>query len=293
MLKLSGQFQDATDRLAQAVNIFAKCRGVRWEVEAAQNLVHDSHLWMGEWNRLSVELPARLQAARQRGDLFAETYLKARTSPVLHLGADRVEQATVEVEKSLNDWVSRASDQHPRYDLQHRYALCTWLDIDLYKGTPDDAHAAERRLENEWPKLRRVLFVFQFARIEMVSYRARIALAQARKNGPDALKRAEHEARELSREGAGWAEALAQLITATISQGRGQREAAASELTRAEQLLRNAHLYHYAAAAQYRRGGLLGGKEGAALMTTAESWMRGQQMINAERMCNLLAPGPW
>ncbi len=293
MLKLSGQFQEATARLAQAMEIFAQCRGVRWEVEAAQNLVHDSHLWMGEWNRLSIEISSRLQTAKQRGDLFAETYLKARTSPVLQLGADRIEQATLEVAKSLDDWVRRANEHQPRYDLQHRYALCTWLDIELYKGTPEAADAANSRLNHEWPRLRAVLLVFQFARIEMLCYRARIALAQAPQHGSQALQRANDDVRRLTHEGAAWAVALAQLIRASISHASGHRERAIRELESAEALLRQSHLLHYAAAAQYRRGRIIGGHVGNDLMSAAETWMRGQQMLNVERMSDLLAPGTW
>jgi hypothetical protein len=50
---------------------------------------------------------------------------------------------------------------------------------------------------------------------------------------------------------------------------------------------------HYAAAARYRRGQLIGGDAGRELVETAADWMRNHQMVNPARLVELLAPGPW
>ena len=50
---------------------------------------------------------------------------------------------------------------------------------------------------------------------------------------------------------------------------------------------------HYAAAAQYRRGQLVGGDEGHAQITAAPEWFKAQEVVNIERMVCLLAPGDW
>ena len=282
VLKLSGRFQIAVEQLGKALDSFAACQGVRWEVETAQNLILDSRLWMGEWSRLASELPGRRHAAEQRGDLFAAAYLLARTSPVLRLAADRIEDASAEVTASLNQWTKRF------FNLQHRYALCTWIDIDLYTGNPNRAN---ERLTAAWPSLRSILFAFQFARIEMLFYRARIALAGA--CDAAALRRAEGDARRLSKERAAWAEALALLIRATVAQARGEKSQAVEKLQSAETALRECHIHHHAAAAQYRRGALIGGDQGRALVDAATEWMLRQQIANPARMVNLLAPGRW
>jgi len=49
----------------------------------------------------------------------------------------------------------------------------------------------------------------------------------------------------------------------------------------------------YAAAARRRRGQLLGGDEGAALVAEADSWMAKQDIKNPARMADMLAPGRW
>ena len=66
VLKLSGRFPRTIQQLGSALDKFEGCPGVRWEVETAQNLMHDSRLWMGEWSQLSSDLPQRRQAAGDR-----------------------------------------------------------------------------------------------------------------------------------------------------------------------------------------------------------------------------------
>jgi hypothetical protein len=283
-LKLSGQWLRGLERLESAIGIFAGCHGARWEVESAQTLIHDSLLWMGEWNRLTRELPSRRQGAEQRGDLFAAAYVTARMSPVLHMAADRVDQARAEVATSLTRWTKRL------FNLQHRFAVCTWIDIDLYTGDPA---SAARRLAAAWPALRGMLLGYQFGRIEMVFYRARIALALAASGDRAALGRARRDARRLARERAAWADALAQLVFATITRASGDTHTAVIELERAEIALRASQMNHFAAAAQFRRGHLVGGDAGRRLIEAASEWMRGQQMMNPARLADLLTPGPW
>jgi hypothetical protein len=50
---------------------------------------------------------------------------------------------------------------------------------------------------------------------------------------------------------------------------------------------------HYAAAAQYRLGQLVGGAEGVALLSGADTFFRQQAIVNVERIVALLAPGRW
>jgi hypothetical protein len=38
---------------------------------------------------------------------------------------------------------------------------------------------------------------------------------------------------------------------------------------------------------------LLGGDEGRALVEAADAWMRGELILNPERMAAMLAPGRW
>jgi hypothetical protein len=284
VLKLNGHWKRGAERLSQANEILAGCTGVRWEIETSQMLRHDALYWMGEWGRLAREMPARRQEAEQRGDLYSATHVSARLSPLMHLAADRVDLARTEAENGLAQWTTR------HFHLQHRFGVCTAVDIELYSGNPENA---SRRLEDAWPDLKGMLFVIQHHRIEMVFYRARVALALAAKGDQAALRRAESDARRLDGERAPWARALARLIKGGVAQARGRTKAATSELEAAEVELRRCDMNLYAAAAQCRRGNLIGGSAGQALVDAAFQSMSDQQVLNPARLVNLLAPGPW
>jgi hypothetical protein len=49
----------------------------------------------------------------------------------------------------------------------------------------------------------------------------------------------------------------------------------------------------HAAAARRRRGELIGGADGEALVREADAWMRGQDVRDPGRMAALIAPGRW
>ncbi len=283
VLKQTGHLKPAIERLERALALFAECRGVHWEVTTAETIIHDSLLWTGQWSTMANELPARLQAAEQRGDIYLAAYAGSRTRPVLLMAADRCGAAREAVARSLARWTSAD------LQLQRRSALCTRLDLDLYEANGDHA---ERELTAAWPGLRGILLSYQFGRMEMTFYRARISLARARRH-PEALQRAEGDARRLAAEKAPLADALALLILAAVDRSRRGTAAGIDALLAAEAALRACDLNHYAAAAEYRRGILVGGREGAAMVGSASEWMRNQQMINPESMSNLLAPGPW
>jgi hypothetical protein len=54
-----------------------------------------------------------------------------------------------------------------------------------------------------------------------------------------------------------------------------------------------AHMSHYVATCQYRRGTLLGGSEGQALIAEALVWAEAQRVVDPPRIFDMLAPGKW
>ena len=285
--KATGNWKEGVERLETSMATFAACTGVRWEIESAQMLRHDALYWMGEWDTLARELPSRLAEAVQRGDQYSITHVIARFSPVLSIAADQVDNARREAEESRKHLPKG-------FHLQHRLEVCSRIDVELYGRNP---LAANDRLTEAWPKLQPMIRVWQNGRIEMVFYRARIALARAaqphtKEMTRDALARAEHDAATLQTD-APWGAALASLVKTTIAHARGEAHVTTiASLEACAQKLRACHMHHYAAAADYRRGMLLG-SEGRALVDSASQWMRAHHMMNPARMADLLAPGPW
>lgn len=282
-LKVSGRWKSGIERLERAIETFNRCPGARWEIETAQTVIHDALIWTGDWRRLTSEIPVRRHDAEQRGDRYSEAHVAGRLSPLMHLAADRPEAARAEAERA-GRWLK------PHFKLQHRSALCTWLEIDLYTGKPMDAFT---RLERSWPSLRGTLALFQNGRIEALFYRARIALALAAEGQRGMLERAARVARRLQREGAEWSSALALLVQATVAHGGHDDAAAVRLLEQAERALQERDMKLYAAAARCRRGRLLGGDAGRDLVDAGLRVCRDEQVANPARIVDLLTPGPW
>jgi hypothetical protein len=286
--KANGHWKEGVERLDTAISTFAACRGVRWEIETAQTLRHDALYWMGDWEQLAHELPVRLAEAEQRGDRYAINNVAIRFNPILRMAGDDLDEAKEEFEEGRRLLPDGA------FQLPHRLAVSSGIDLDLYGRNPS---AAAERLAESWPRLAPMCRVWQNGRIEMVFYRVRIALAlaaQAKSDAPrrEALHRAERDCGELEKD-APWSAVLAQLVRATLSHAYGRTEAAIDELEAAAAALRQCHMNHYAAAADFRRGMLIGGEQGRELVGSAAAWMGDHHMANPANMVELLAPGPW
>jgi hypothetical protein len=283
-LKISGSWKRGVEQLEAANLIFAGLPGARWEIQTAQISLYDALYWMGEWARLAREVPARRQDAEQRGDLYSATHIMARLSPLVHLARDHVAEARADAEHGLDHWTKR------HFHLQHRFGVCTGLDIELYSG---DAASARDRLRAAWRALTPIMFVFQNGRIEMRFYRARVALAGAAMGNSAALRAVTADARRLEGEKAPWASALATLLRATVAYASGRSNHALPRLEAAEAALLQCDMFLYAAAARYRRGSITPGEEGLLLMDSARQMMQVQQIANPSRLAGLLTPGPW
>jgi serine/threonine protein kinase len=282
--KVNGRWLLAREHLERAIAHLTPCPGVRWEIETARTLLHDTLFWIGDWKQLFDEIPARRQEAEDRGDLYSATHVAVRLAPIALLAADQPDRARGEAIASMARWPST------RFDLQHRFEVCSLIEADLYAGRATDA---ANRLRAAWPRLRWIRYAFQNGRIEMYFYRARIALARAAEGKLAHLRRADQDASRLERERAPWATALAALVRGSVRATAGDRDAAIDMLAAAERALCDGAMAHYAAAARYRRGQLLAGDEGRALVTAASAWFTDQGVVNIERMVGLLAPGQW
>jgi len=282
--KVVGRWALARQHLEGAIKQLAPLPGVRWEVETARTLLHDTLFWMGDWKRLFTEIPARRQEAEDCGDLYTATHVTVRLSAIAHLAADEVDRARIEATTGMARWPSG------HFDLQHRWEACSLIEADLYSGRAIDAW---NRLQTTWSRLRWTMYAFQNARIEMRFFRARIALARVAEGESRYLGVAASDATRLEREDTPWADALARLVRASISAVTARQPETVLQLEATERALRDADMRHYAAAARYRRGQLLGDEEGRAMMTAASQFFEEQGVVRAERIMSLLAPGRW
>jgi hypothetical protein len=145
-----------------------------------------------------------------------------------------------------------------------------------------------------WSAIKDALLLrLQILRIEMSFLRARSALALACQRPPQRssplLAAPLRDAKLLEAENAPWATALATLIRACVAAEQGS-DSAPSLFERADERCRAVDLAAHAAIARRRRGLLLGGATGAALVASADVSLGEMGIASPQRMSGLLAP---
>ncbi len=173
--------------------------------------------------------------------------------------------------------------------------LILWTEHGLYTG---EVEGASRRVEAEWPALRRdpafrAPTVRKYAWVVRALCACGAALASTGRERRRCLQVARRAARELDRGAMSFCAPCARLVRAGIASIEGKPEEAISHLERAETGFEAAGMALHLAVCRRRRGQLLGGEAGAALVTAAERFMASEGIKNPERMSNVNAPGRW
>ncbi len=260
---LVGDWAQAQSLSAQAERQFSQMGSpVSWEAASARLFSVWSLFYLGEFLELSRRIPALVDEAEARGDLYAVTSLTSGLSNVSLLAAGDSARARAAVAEVRRRW----SAHH--FHFQHYWALLSDGLIDLYEGRAADGWG---RTLAAWPQLKKSqLLRIQNVRIEATWLKARLALATGRRD--DAL-----EARALlERERAGWATAFARLIWAATEPS--QREVAANAAVAA---FDSAGMKAFSAATRLR----LNPEDASAL-----EWFRSQGVVAPDRMAAMLVP---
>jgi tetratricopeptide (TPR) repeat protein len=289
---LNGKWREAREQCERAETILReRCTGVDWEVLTAQLFGLASMFFLGEVGALSERLRSLLDEAEGRGSRLRATFLRTGfCSHVAWLAADDPDGARHELEGGLAGWRRR------RFDYLHLWVRAARTDIALYSGEP---LVVPESVGTAWRAAARTLDRFvQSGFIRGLDTRARRRLAAAAQTA-DPLARAalvagaERHARAVLRQRTRWGDPLAHLLRAGVAATRGRGKDAVGLLESAEAGLAAADMALHAAVARRRRGELLAGDTGYALVETADAWMRGQGIRNPARMASMLAPGAW
>ena len=285
-----GQWRQAHECFDRVEPMLRECAtSIAWELDTAHLYDLLALFYLGEVSELPRRLPGFLKEARERDDLTAATNLRTRVAYLIHLAADNPEQARQEVRQGMESWARGA------FHAQHSWEMYAYGEIDLYCAQGSDAW---RWVNQNWHFLKRSLLLrIQAVRIEFHYLHGRSALAAAvdptwSDSARRALvKNAARTAKQLRREGAAWAAALAGLIDAGVSSFHGRAARAILQLERAEAAFEHAEMALHAAVARRRRGELVGGAEGERLTMDADGWMNGQAIAKPARIVEMLAPG--
>jgi hypothetical protein len=282
----SGQFRGAVALADEAESLLReRCTGVTWETSLAQ-FVGLRCLWfMGRVGELVSRARALIERADDRGDRWAATMMGAYLAWSGGLGlSDDPILAQQELDDRMRLWPP------DRFYLPHFWAGHGGVHIALYAG---DVQRASAIMAADWRRLERAQFLrIRWIHIVSLDLRARCMVAEASAGGSERLLRqATRGASRLDRFGVAAAHALGLLIRAGIHSVRGDQPGAVRQLNAAEGALRAADMGLHAAVARRRRGELLGGEQGRALVAEADAWMTGEGVKNPTRMCAALAPG--
>ncbi|MFA6958853.1 MAG: protein kinase [Thermoanaerobaculia bacterium] len=282
---LEGRWRDslAPSRQAEAI-LRERCSGVFWERFMSQLYPLISLMWLGEWKEIAASLPPLLFEVRQRGDFFAETYLRTRLEWLVALADDDPARAREIVDDAIGRWSSTG------FHLQHFQYMLSRVEIGLYTGDVAAAWVEHRR---SLPALKRsMLTKAQIVDIELRHVNARAGIALRAAGAVDAPSRASimRDVAGIERHGAPWGNALALALRAAVSSLDGRREATLALLQRAEDALGNAAMHMCATAVRRRRGELAGD---ASLVQAADERMTARGAVRPDRIAAMLMPGRW
>jgi hypothetical protein len=280
----ASQLAEETDKF-----LTEHCSGVAWERATVIALRMDAAFHKGDWAWLAEygqQFTGRLDDARARGDVHA-TVATMLEGTLRFLVADQ----PVLAEQCVRDALTMLHSK--QFLMQNLWALAQQVSIALYTR---DGHRAWTLVDASWRPLAKSQFLWvEHAAIVALHIRANAAIAVAVLS--DGAKQRLGEALKCARKLAGkhsrWARGLSLLIRAGVASVRGERRGALEFLPRAEAEFHACEMAQFVAVCQYRRGTLIGGDEGRALIAAAETWATSQRVINHARVFDMLAPGRW
>jgi hypothetical protein len=243
--------------------------------------------FLGDLKELTQRYVRLLAEAEEHGNVFMSANLRAITAVPVWLAAD-------EPEKARRDLLQAATWTEGKFSTQWRIAIFG-TDLDLYVG---DGAAAYERVKGLRVGLRKDFYLFvQYVRVLTAFAQGRAAIASL-DHLPARARRARlaevrREQRRLERERTPWIAGLPAILEAGWSIARGDRAGAATALRKAIEGTEAAEMSVFAAAARHQLGLLVGGEEGAALVSEAEDAMEARGVRAPARFAAVLVPGRW
>lgn len=300
----AGRWKDCYEHSRTAQEILRdQFERLTWERDIAVTFKVCAMRWLGRWSELKMILPGLLADARARGDLFAESALRAEFGVSCEL-ANHQPDSVLEGLEVWDRWSTsdslrggqrtQQSQKHSELGFVTTYRIHTLVEGSLYRGNGKEAFDA---VMTRWPDLKRShLLVVQTIDIEMRSLLAKAALATAAEEKSEharrpLLKIAERQVRLLKHHEAPWGIGLAELIQGGIESLLNRDAEAVAAFERAEKLFDSLEMRLHKAVAQWSKGLLTGGVDGRKLAKDSEALMRSEGILYPERIVAVIAPG--
>jgi serine/threonine protein kinase len=282
---LVGRWRATRDLMSRAEDLLVGQPGAIWELSAAQRFLLNSLVFLGDIPTVAERVPELVKRARERGNLYAECYLRVRLCSLLSLAKDDPDAGVAETIEGMQLWSQEG------FHLQHYNELYARLSCALYQGRAEEAM---QRVNATWPKLERTLLMrTQALRVEARHLRNRVCLSYLRHVGRDPYVQRvlASDIRELRAERVPWASAYASFAQGLYYAVLGDMGAADASLSVAHRELEELDMHLFAAATRWRRGQLAGGQAGRDVIAATRSWLTLQQIKDPERFVDHYAPG--
>src|SRR5581483_11514039 len=99
---LEGRWLDGLDRSGlAAATLRERCTNVTWERFNADIYALIAMMWLGRYGELAARIPMVMDEAADRGDLYAETYVRSALAWVLRLAEDNPDEARRDEERAI------------------------------------------------------------------------------------------------------------------------------------------------------------------------------------------------
>lgn len=290
-LLVHNKWRSSYDLFTEAIKLYRAVVGrAGFELDTVSMFCCFSLYYLGDVNELSRRVPAMVQSATRTGNRYTAVTLRCGF-PVAWLA--RLEPDTIEAEivEALASWSSPGGGAQ----IQHLLALCSRLDLAMYRGNPE---AATPLIEAELGRVRRAMLdkppIYDLLLGATLARHALACAARAPAGSPrrrDAVTTARRVARRYRRSKMPLMRACATMLGGVIAELEADRDRAATGYREALAELERTETHLFAQAVRNRLGVLVGGDEGAALCAAAHHWMARQGVREPATMLDMLLPG--
>jgi len=286
---MEGRWKEALEQLdEEAVFLRTTCSGASWEINMARFWPLRCLYYLGRMRELRRRAPEFVDDADARGDLYASTDVRVSSVAACRLVLGDWREAAAEVERALARWSRR------EFDVKHFYGMVTTVDALLYGGDVRAAlaYCVDREALYRRSGMRRL----ETIRCQTRCARARAALAFAARElrggaGDAPVAAARRAVASLRGELPHWSRAWSTLLAAGLSSLERKDDETVRLLVAAETGFDGVHMRLHASAARRRRGEIVGGAAGRALVAEADAAMTEEEIADPARWTAVLAPG--
>jgi eukaryotic-like serine/threonine-protein kinase len=279
-----GRFRAGSVRLQEAERFLLAHDEIRdtWLLSTLRIFMLQCMRHCGLFHEIGKRRNDYLREAMHRGDRYTSATI-VRSQYVVHLADDAPD--AVDRDLQAMPWTTQAGAFH----MQHWYELRAIAEVGLYREQADRTLDVVDRM---FPALFRSLITrIQIARAEALWLRARLLLSTTRSDAPALLREVRRLARLLTREATPYARIWAALTGGGLYY-RSDRDRSVTHLRTAVALADEDGLNIYSAVARRQLGIVVGGSEGAALVTDADAAMTALGVRSPAKMTAVIAPVP-